>query len=239
MIDVTVIIISCLSLLVIIVISIIIWILHKILKSPFNYPYFKHYFDVSSKKLPDIENLIDEFLVQGNFKKIEKHKKEIEEWKSICEEWIGYCKLKNYRLKQYLATIDDNNAYVFYLVRKQTRYSQSNYKKTSYVVDNITNQYKFDYNYLFNRNEKLKEINYECTLKEYNSSNQRKLMTKELRKQIMLRDNYTCQICGKHMTDEVGLQVDHIVPISKGGKTVLSNLQVLCSKCNGSKSNKQ
>jgi 5-methylcytosine-specific restriction endonuclease McrA len=40
------------------------------------------------------------------------------------------------------------------------------------------------------------------------------------------------------MPDGVGLQIDHKVPVSKGGKTVRSNLQVLCSKCNGSKSNK-
>jgi len=42
----------------------------------------------------------------------------------------------------------------------------------------------------------------------------------------------------RYMPDEVGLHIDHIIPVSKGGKTVASNLQVLCSKCNGSKSNK-
>ena len=63
-------------------------------------------------------------------------------------------------------------------------------------------------------------------------------MTKQLRKTVMERDNYTCQCCGKYMPDEIGLQVDHIIPINKGGKTVLSNLQVLCSKCNGRKSDK-
>ena len=63
-------------------------------------------------------------------------------------------------------------------------------------------------------------------------------MTKELRQQIIDRDKYTCQLCGKYMPDEVGLHIDHIVSISKGGKTVPSNLQVLCSKCNGIKSNK-
>ena len=102
------------------------------------------------------------------------------------------------------------------------------------TIDSFSCNYKF----LFNRNEQLKAINYECTPKEYNSKNQRKLMTKELRQQIITRDNYTCQLCGKYMPDEVGLHIDHIVPISRGGKTVPSNLQVLCSKCNGSKSNK-
>ena len=38
--------------------------------------------------------------------------------------------------------------------------------------------------------------------------------------------------------DEVGLHIDHIIPVSKGGKTIKSNLRVLCSKCNGKKSNK-
>lgn len=84
----------------------------------------------------------------------------------------------------------------------------------------------------------LQKIDFQCTLNEYHCKNQRKLMTKALRKEIMLRDNYTCQICGKYMPDEVGLHIDHIIPVSKGGKTIVSNLQVLCSKCNGKKSNR-
>ena len=50
-----------------------------------------------------------------------------------------------------------------------------------------------------------------------------------------VRDNYTCQICGKHMPDEVGLHIDHIISIKNGGKSTPSNLRVLCSKCNGKK----
>ena len=45
-------------------------------------------------------------------------------------------------------------------------------------------------------------------------------------------------LCGKYMPDEVGLHIDHIIPVAKGGKTVPSNLQVLCSKCNGNKGTK-
>ena len=57
-----------------------------------------------------------------------------------------------------------------------------------------------------------------------------------LRLAVMERDNYTCQICGKVMRDKVGLQIDHIIPINKGRKTVKDNLQVLCNICNGRKS---
>lgn len=84
----------------------------------------------------------------------------------------------------------------------------------------------------------LAEINFETTTRKYNQANQRKLMTQELRNKVKERDNYTCQICGKYMPDEVGLHIDHIIPISKGGKTVEQNLQVLCDKCNLRKSNR-
>ena len=83
--------------------------------------------------------------------------------------------------------------------------------------------------------DELREINYETTRKKYEETNQRKLMTPELRQRIKDRDNYICQLCGKEMFDEVGLQIDHIVPISKGGKSVESNLRVLCDKCNSRK----
>ena len=37
-----------------------------------------------------------------------------------------------------------------------------------------------------------KRQNHECTLRDYHCQNQRKRMTRELRKEIMIRDNYTC-----------------------------------------------
>jgi 5-methylcytosine-specific restriction endonuclease McrA len=85
------------------------------------------------------------------------------------------------------------------------------------------------------RYKQLEKIGFESTLGDYHSKAQRKLMTPELRKKIKERDNYTCQECGKFMPDEVGLHIDHIIPVAKGGKSVPSNLRVLCSKCNGSK----
>ena len=63
---------------------------------------------------------------------------------------------------------------------------------------------------------------------------QRRLMTPKLRQYIIERDDYTCQLCGNSTDNEPNLllEVDHIIPIAKGGKTTESNLQTLCWKCN-------
>ena len=43
-----------------------------------------------------------------------------------------------------------------------------------------------------------------------------------------------CRYCGTRS----GLTVDHVVPLSKGGKWVWENLVTACSKCNGKKGSK-
>lgn len=69
---------------------------------------------------------------------------------------------------------------------------------------------------------------------------QRNLMTKKLREFIKNRDNFTCCNCGNstHTEPNLLLEIDHIVPVAKGGCTVEDNLQTLCWKCNRSKSDK-
>ncbi|MCR4703663.1 MAG: HNH endonuclease [Saccharofermentans sp.] len=69
---------------------------------------------------------------------------------------------------------------------------------------------------------------------------QRSLMTSKLRLQIKERDNYTCKHCGNsiHKEPNLLLEIDHIIPVSKGGCTREDNLQTLCWKCNRNKSNK-
>lgn len=67
---------------------------------------------------------------------------------------------------------------------------------------------------------------------------ERKIMNDDIRYNVLKRDNYSCQICGATAKDGAKLHVDHIIPVSKGGKTVMSNLQTLCEQCNVGKSNK-
>lgn len=88
---------------------------------------------------------------------------------------------------------------------------------------------------LFNDVARLKE---QRQTREYQIKLERAKMTDSLRFDILKRDNYRCQICGSTAQDGVKLHVDHIIPVSKGGKTEPSNLQTLCDRCNLGKSNK-
>ena len=50
------------------------------------------------------------------------------------------------------------------------------------------------------------------------------------------RQNGICPICGRHF-DISQMQADHVIPWSKGGKTIAENCQMLCTDCNRRKSN--
>ena len=52
-----------------------------------------------------------------------------------------------------------------------------------------------------------------------------------IRWQILTRDNFTCQYCGRKAPD-VELHIDHIIPKSKGGTNESENLVVACAECN-------
>lgn len=69
------------------------------------------------------------------------------------------------------------------------------------------------------------------------AAGQRALMTSKLRTYIKERDHYTCRRCGNSTRREANLllEIDHIIPIARGGLTEESNLQTLCWKCNRSK----
>src|SRR5262249_39938871 len=54
------------------------------------------------------------------------------------------------------------------------------------------------------------------------------------RHRILARDHYRCQYCGKRGT-AFDLTLDHILPRSRGGRTVAENLVAACKTCNNRK----
>jgi 5-methylcytosine-specific restriction endonuclease McrA len=54
------------------------------------------------------------------------------------------------------------------------------------------------------------------------------------RKNILLRDQFTCQYCRK-VFQPADLMLDHIVPRSAGGNSTWENLVACCKKCNHKK----
>jgi 5-methylcytosine-specific restriction endonuclease McrA len=59
-----------------------------------------------------------------------------------------------------------------------------------------------------------------------------------LKWRVLQKDAFKCRACGKGWPN-VELNIDHVVPWSKGGDTEMENLQTLCSKCNLGKGNLQ
>ena len=55
-----------------------------------------------------------------------------------------------------------------------------------------------------------------------------------MRAAVLVRDGGRCRRCRR----SIKLEMDHIIPVSKGGKTEESNLQILCRRCNRAKSRK-
>ncbi len=56
----------------------------------------------------------------------------------------------------------------------------------------------------------------------------------QVKMRVVRRDNYTCQVCGKHLLDNE-VEFDHIIPISKGGSSEEHNIRLTCFKCNRDK----
>ena len=60
-------------------------------------------------------------------------------------------------------------------------------------------------------------------------------VSNRMRFAIYRRDGNRCRKCGRRTND---LEIDHILPISKGGKSTMDNLQTLCRRCNDEKGNR-
>ena len=63
------------------------------------------------------------------------------------------------------------------------------------------------------------------------------LITEEFIERLILEQGNACNACRSSFED-IQMQIDHIIPLSKGGAHSACNIQLLCKSCNCSKSNK-
>ena len=103
--------------------------------------------------------------------------------------------------------------------------------------------------YKKNHIEKKGIENYRHEQKKYHSEYRKTEKGKEIKKslkirsnklsfrfRVMTRDNFTCQYCGRNVKDDgMKIEVDHIIPRSKGGKDTFDNLVTACYECNQGK----
>ncbi|MFC1574416.1 HNH endonuclease [Candidatus Latescibacterota bacterium] len=66
------------------------------------------------------------------------------------------------------------------------------------------------------------------------TSRNRRTIPKAVQREVWRRDEGKCVYCGSQRD----LEYDHVIPVSKGGSNTARNIQLLCEKCNGEKSDK-
>lgn len=185
----------------------------------------KYYIEINNDFLrDDIENSIfNNQLFEYYYKKV----KNIEDSNINTVINIPVKKYLYYENKIFTDLIFDKNNYI------------TNVKLTAFYKSNGGNVYDSKYRtYSFNELVTFYQQWKNGNKYEESKKIERKIMNDDIRYNVLKRDNFRCKICGISAADGAKLHVDHIIPVSKGGKTVMSNLQTLCDRCNIGKSDK-
>jgi 5-methylcytosine-specific restriction endonuclease McrA len=69
-----------------------------------------------------------------------------------------------------------------------------------------------------------------------NNYEKRKTSIRFSKHNVFLRDGYVCQYCGVDVTRGTAT-LDHVLPVSHGGKTTYENTVTACGTCNANKGN--
>lgn len=160
-------------------------------------------------------------------KKVEQLQSEItqEQAKTLHISYITYTKIeKELFAEQQIKPILDSD--IICIASYSSPGGRNHYSKTSnYKIDEVPKRYEMLQQKIVNQNSE-----------EMKRKRARSQMTPKLRYSILKRDGFRCTICGRTAEDGVKLHVDHIIPVSKGGETIPSNLRTLCETCNLGKS---
>jgi len=179
------------------------------------------------EQIQKLQLLIEELETLKEAKQIiENQKAEIQQYLSEVPDFIMENDEDGFYSRLGFATINENSLVVAY---KFSYTSNAGYAQRSFTVP-MTEET------IVALIQKLEDkLTFSAFAKE-----QRSLMTSRLRQKIKERDNFTCQTCGNSTSKEPNLllEIDHKIPVSKGGLTEETNLQTLCWRCNRSKGNK-
>ena len=111
-------------------------------------------------------------------------------------------------------------------VNRQCR-SEKDYEHIKLKVEEHVLERGDEYQKLVKKIDRLRQI----------SSNRlqpnRKQISDDVSAFVLQRDLNKCVLCG----DDINLQFDHILPVSKGGNNEPENLRILCQQCNQSRGN--
>ena len=209
--------------------------------------------DVSSTVFASAENNPLEYIIKHFYPNRNEYPMQIQELKQLIEELETLKDAKqiieNYKkqYQEYIGNVPD------YVLQNDEAGFYSRLGFTNIDEKILTVEYKF----VYTSNGGMAQRSFTVPMTEENiielikrlenmlttkvvAKEQRAMMTIKLREFIKNRDNYTCCYCGNsiHVEPNLLLEIDHIIPISKGGYTVEENLQTLCWKCNRAKSNK-
>ncbi len=174
--------------------------------------------------------------VAQNIKNEKQYLKELEETKTeISDEFCKELRVKKERFAKKEEDIFDKN-----IIKPTTNIIF--YLYAYYISPKGQNRYKKECSYTFADFEKIlvitKSLMDKKQTRQYQIKVERAKLSDSLRYDVLKRDGFKCQICGSSASDGVKLHVDHIIPVSKGGKTELKNLRTLCDRCNMGKSDK-
>ena len=213
---------------------------------------FIDYYNVYNRSSLDNCN-IDDYLmmtIHDKYDKLVEYKEKFDELFHMYSIYLEeYNSLKKYineeeakEIKMSLKKYDKYQNQIFkeYLIKRNYQFKVVIYVNYSSKKGKVRKNIYKSYNskqFLDILNE-YRKIQDEKKINEINSRIERAKMSVSMRYDVFKRDNFTCSICGRSKKTGATLEVDHVIPVSKGGKTTMDNLQTLCDRCNRGKSNK-